>query len=601
MQRQLGKNNGVMRFPLADSEIPQACNPNDLLEMHLRLLLDLLIPTQRGRDLKVDGYKPLNDRHAIHPLYPDGDAESSKQREPLDLYEPRLGYIRRMLESLQDIVELEADGKPIKVDAFRLKNLDHWLAPGGGAGDIIAHAGARCNLSCRFCYNKGTNPALEPRPRDPDDERREIEMRIEHYVPRGRLNLFPNMGSPSEALAHPHILDILKKLRAKTDEVFRISTNGAVLTPEMVHALARLEPIYLDLSLNSSSPERRAWLMNDSSPETAIDSPALLKDARVPFTIVIVPWPFPSCEEMLDDLRSTVAFAAESDPVMVQISLPGCARKTAEESRFPLEKVWSDIKNTVQELRSLIDCPIVTRPGIFEEYDDPDAPNEPTVVGIVKNSPAAIAGLRGGDRLSRINSLPVKSRSQARSLLTTLHQSDINGATLDIERDGQPMNLQLDLPRYDYPYTPETSTHLGAVFCSSGIPQEWLERLKDVIIAYQAKQVLVLTSRSVRSTLEKMISHNGLFAGTTLHLHVPENLFFGGNIFMGDLLVTDDFIHAAEEYMERSRTKLDLIVVPSSPFHLSGWGRDLTGRVYLDIERALGIPVALVDCEPIFD
>ena len=53
--------------------------------------------------------------------------------------------------------------------------------------------------------------------------------------------------------------------------------------------------------------------------------------------------------------------------------------------------------------------------------------------------------------------------------------------------------------------------------------------------------------------------------------------------------------------MEKEEVEPDLVVIPSSPFHLSGWGRDLTGRVYLDIERSTGIPVALVECEPIFD
>ena len=60
--------NGAIRFGLAEGRTTNACGPNDLLELHLRELLDLLIPTQSGREIKVDGYKPLNDRHAIHHL-----------------------------------------------------------------------------------------------------------------------------------------------------------------------------------------------------------------------------------------------------------------------------------------------------------------------------------------------------------------------------------------------------------------------------------------------------------------------------------------------------------------------------------------------------
>ena len=70
---------------------------------------------------------------------------------------------------------------------------------------------------------------------------------------------------------------------------------------------------------------------------------------------------------------------------------------------------------------------------------------------------------------------------------------------------------------------------------------------------------------------------------------------------MGDLMVVEDFIRAAEDFMKTERIRPDLIVIPSSPFHLSRWGRDLTGRVYLDIERTLKIPVGLIECDPIFD
>ncbi|MDD4859053.1 MAG: hypothetical protein PHR56_02485, partial [Dehalococcoidales bacterium] len=76
--------------------------------------------------------------------------------------------------------------------------------------------------------------------------------------------------------------------------------------------------------------------------------------------------------------------------------------------------------------------------------------------------------------------------------------------------------------------------------------------------------------------------------------------YFGGNIFMGDLLVVQDFIDAIAEYIERTGKRPDLVIIPSSPFNLSGWGRDLTGRVYLDIQRHAGVPVELLPCETIF-
>ena len=70
---------------------------------------------------------------------------------------------------------------------------------------------------------------------------------------------------------------------------------------------------------------------------------------------------------------------------------------------------------------------------------------------------------------------------------------------------------------------------------------------------------------------------------------------------MGDLLVVQYFVDCVKDYMIENKCKPDLVIIPSSPFNLSGWGRDLTGRVYLDIERETGVPVQLLHCTTIYD
>ncbi len=579
-------------------------NVNDIFGQHLRELCDLLVPVEGARDLSIDGYRLLNDRDVVRPLYPTVEEEKERSGEgasPLDLYEPRVVYLRNVLETILNVVDLEADGKTVAVEGFRLKNPGKWLTRSGGANDILAHAASRCNLGCRFCYNDSSPPALRSGKRDPEDEFQEIKERIKHYVPNGKLNIFPNMGSPSEFLIHPHILKILQDLRRKTDEIFRIPTNGSTLTPEMIRALSGFKPIYLDVSLNSSTSSRRKWLMRDPKPETALNSLPRLGEAGIPFTVVIVPWPFPSIEVMLDDLRKTVLFAAEYDPTLMQICLPGYSRRNSRELAFSSAAVWETLTKICQELRDQIDCPLVIRPGIYEEHTVPDRLNRPTVVGVVKNSPVHRAGVRRGDRLTKINGLPVNSRLQARSLLTVLHQSQLAEANITVERKGETLDFDLDLSVFGYPYTPETATHLGTVFSSSGLPRDWLESIKEVVSSRKATEVLLLTSALVRPFLEDLASRSGFPAGVDLHLKVPRNTYFGGNVHMGDLLVVSDFVEAAEEFQIENRIVPDLLVIPSSPFGLSGWGRDLTGRVYLDIERRTGIPTALVECDPVFD
>ena len=499
------------------------------------------------------------------------------------------------------VVDLEADGQTVSVDGFRLKDLDKWLTTGGGAADIIAHAASRCNLNCRFCYNKYEPATLKHEVRTPEEEHQEIKERITRYVPGSKLNIFPTMGSPAEALAHPHILDILIELRRKTKEIFRIPTNGSTLNPGMIQKLVPLKPIYIDISLNSSSPERRAWLMQDPEPMIALNALGHLKTVEIPFTVVIVPWPFPSTELMIDDLKETIAFAKTFDPALIQISLPGYGRSSSSKELFNHNQVWNKIRTTTQELRPHTDCPLVIRPGLYEEADYPSRVNDPLVTGVIKGSPACLAGIRAGDRILKVNGLPVKNRPQTRVLLRTIHESDLSTTSLTVKRAKEPVDLEVDLRKFNYPYARLSATQLGIVFASSGIPEEWIERLKEIIISRQGREVLLFSSSLVKPVLEKILSERGFIPDINLYIRVPRNRYFGGNIFMGDLLVVADFISAIEEFINNEKIQPDLVLIPSSPFHLSGWGRDMVGRVYLEIERQTKIPVALVECETIFD
>jgi uncharacterized Fe-S cluster-containing radical SAM superfamily protein len=514
-------------------------------------LLDLLIPLKGDQHLMVDGYRLLNDRNTNQPLYANQKRGTEAGSGPLDLYEPRIGYIQHLLESLLSIIDLEADGETVNVDGFRLKNINRWLTPGGGALDILAHAASACNLSCRFCYNKNSPQTLRPGPRDPEVEHQEIRKRIRHYVPSAKLNIFPNMGSPAEALAHPHILDIMTELRKKTDELFRLSTNGSTLTLEMIKTLSKLKPIYLDISINSSSSSRREWLMGDPESHIALTSLQYLKAEGIPYTVVVVPWPFPSRDVMLKDLKETVEFARAFDPALIQVNLPGYAAQTnSQKELFPHEEVWNELKTKAQELRNGTDCPLVIRPGLFEEYKEPNEVNAPVLIGVIKNSPTQLAGLLPGDRIIKVNGLPVKNKPQARSLLSILHESEMKQASLSIQRDGTSSDLELNLSQFDYPYTRESATHLGVVFASSGIPQGWLERLKQVIITRGGNEVLLLSSSLVRPTLARLMSKRGIAHGVTVHIRVPRNGYFGGNVYMGDLMVVEDFIEAVEAFIK---------------------------------------------------
>lgn len=609
----------LFRYPLRlpDAGV-QGCR-EPLVEMvraQLRNLLDIARLLEGEREVEVDGFRLLGPERARHGLEGGrvsgalAGSDSASRRDDLEnidnasLYEPRIAFIARQLESLLSVVQLECGGKPVEVDAFRLRRLSDWAdAPVDDPADILNHAATRCGCDCIFCYNKGSLPTLEQRGRDPDVEWKYLEEHLRSYRPRARRGLFPRFGGPRDVLAHPHAIALLRALREKSDRPLRFATNGDNLTHDVVSALAELAPLSLDLSLNSSSPARRSYLMRDPHPERAINSLPLLVAAGIPYAVTVVAWPQPSLEEMLRDLEETCRYAAENRARLIQVNLPGYSRFFSSRPLFDSERVWEMTVRRVQELRSELPCPIVVSPSMYEENLTRSRKNVPEVTGTVPGSPAARGGLRAGDVILEMNGVKVKNRPQARDLLTLFQENGQDVVRVTVRRNGKTAGLYLRTGDYGYPYDPLTSSHLGTVFLGTGLRSSYLEDLRGMIASSGARSVLFLTSRLVRPTFEQLLAEHPhtIPDDVDLRLGVPENRYFGGNIILGDLLVVQDFIDHLRESLAAEGMRPDLVVIPSTPFQLSRWGRDLTGRPYLDIARETGTCVKLLECRPIWE
>jgi len=611
------------RYPIEEKEKSGQQDPLlEMIRIQLQSLLKLLSIYQKGEEVKPDGFRLMNEREVIHPIFlseagrdesqikssiqvtggPDEKLSFQSARNA-ELYEPRISHIKRVLESLLSVVVLESKGNPVKIDGFRLKDLNHWIVPSvGDPAEIFDHLATRCDCRCSFCYLRGNPPslALEQPRRSSEEEFAEAQTRLKYFSPQAKKALFPTLGSPYEFLSHPYALDLLVELRKKTDRPFRLSTNGTQLTPEFIQKLSAVKPLYLYLSLNSSSPARRRLIMGTERPEMAIRSLPLLRESRIPFAVVIVPWPLPSIGEMIADLKETVAYANQQEAHLIEVSLPGYSQYFSPNPLFNLEEVWSSVVSVIRSLRWEVQSPLLVKPSLYEETLYEERLNFPGIVGVVKNSPAAICGLKSGDLILSIGGLKISSRPQARDILHLHHQSRNPIVILSVQRAEKTIEVELSANHFAYPYTPETDHHLGIIFMGAGFRPGILEDLKSLALAHGAKRVLLLSSRLVRPVFEQLLRESPLFGNIQIQIEIPQNRFFGGNIFMGDLLVVQDFIEAIREFLKKHPPP-DLIVIPSSPFSLGNWRRDLEGRVYSDIERAVGLPVALLDCEPIYD
>jgi len=634
------ENDYIFRYRIHEANNKEGgkCNSRlDLVKKHLQSILDIVIPCSGDSEIRIDGFKLMNDRSLIHGLYDqDNESAASSGRKILEsplfreamresgggerngqgssfrsiknaaLYEPTVEYIQRLLQGLLDLVELESHGKIVKVDAFRLKDLSQWVEESScDPADMLGYLATRCNCNCVFCYNKGCPPslALTNPSKSPDEEFREVQTRLKYFYPEKKKNLFTSLGSSFEAFIHPHFREVLQEVRKKSDKLIRITTNGSTLTEEMIDYLLGFNPLHLDVALHSSSTHRRQRLMHDKTPEIAIKSLPLLRKAGIPYNIVIVPWPDGSPEEMLDDMEKTIDYADENDAHLVEISLPGYSKYFSERELFDHDFTWEAIARKVKDIRYKYQVPIVIRPAMYEERLFCNQKNLPEVIGIVKGSPGSDSSLQPGDILTKIGSNVIHNRPQARTLLSILQKNEIESVAIEVLRKGRTLDLLLNLNKTSYPYSRDIDTHLGIIFMGTGLRGGYLESLEYLIEKKGAKNILFLTSILIKPLLEKVMLESPFFRGRAIDIKVavPPNRFLGGNICMGDLLVVQDYIDYIKDYINSTDVKPDLVVIPSSPFNLSGWGRDLTGRVYMDIERETEVPVEILECQTIYD
>jgi uncharacterized Fe-S cluster-containing radical SAM superfamily protein len=507
--------------------------------------------------------------------------------------EPRVELIESMLKSILDVVDLEFEGRPVRVDGFRLRDLEDWRTVNETSLEQnLGSLSTACNCKCAFCYEEGNPKGLfEKQPRFVGMA--EARTRLRH-LHDGR-GLFRESKGFFEPLANPDFLAILGLIREHEPElVIDVTTNGALLTPEIVSRLAELSPVYVNLSLISADPDMRKTVMGDPRAASAIGAVELLRESGIPFMGTVVPWP----EQGLGDITSTIEYLDSHDARVIRISMPGLTKYHPKYEPGTIEAWLPEIVRHVLPLRSRLQTPIIISPHAYVSVS-----LDAVVEGVIKRSPAAEAGIRLGDRLLAIDGREVVSRAHAASLLR--RATEKGSVTIELERAGTTLTATLEEPSREvdaYPYKPAGTRPIDFPGLSFGLclpgsfHLQYMKQIHAAIHGRNARRTLVVVSPFFRDLVGDLMAGLPLPEGSQFELVVPQNDFFGGNVGIGDLWVLDDIVRAVQPYLEL-QPRPDLLVLPSS--FLSRWGRDLRGIPYGELETRLGIEVALVKCERI--
>jgi hypothetical protein len=569
----------------------------------LRQLLEIIDLEVQGSPVRVDGFK-------LRSVPPETDSPVHDLSGCLDLkgigrFEPRLEYIANQLAGLLKAVELLSAGRPVAPTGFRLKKLAHWVRYDPYHHDpytaVLQYLSWPCQTRCEFCLHQGDPPGTYTKsPYGWMTSIQEIKTRLKYWDPEARQSL-PAKSEYNfyETLTHPRFKAIARAVRDKTRRPFTLVTSGNPLSTEMIDFLSSVAPVFLGVSLNSKSAQTRVQLMNDRDPVTSVESLARLREKQLPYFVSVTAFDAIEIEEIIQTIR----WADRFDPYFIRINLDAHTRYSPVRRNLKTSMAkWRQIVASIRRIREDVDAPIIFQPAMMEERFFMKK-NRLIVEGVVKNSPAWDAGLRAMDEIVSIGGIPIAYRTHARQLLHLHSVTGVDGFTLEYLRKGKPSRVTIN----------GRSTSAAGPYRSEGIPvfqpygilmragldPDQLVNIGLLAQAHRAKKVLILTSELVKPSLKALIKENeAALAGLDLFLEVPGNrVHFGGDIVLGDLLVADDFTACITSWVRKRAMKPDLVIVPSTPFN--SWGRDLTGKPYLAIEREASIPVEILTCERI--
>lgn len=432
--------------------------------------------------------------------------------------------------------------------------------------DNILPITSLCNLRCIFCSH-AQNPAgvevypIGVRPLD------EIEASLEFLDGKKSIIIGESVTKiiEGEPFLHPEIRSILKMIRQKFPETpLKITTNGTLLTDQMLDFLQQIDHLDLCISLNSITPKGRKLLMGDHETEVLRAIPQLFqRQITYQGSIVAMPWLVG-----WDDIEATIEFLDKHQAETIRVFIPGYTKEAPAELQFGWE-LTAELRTWVEKISRDYPTPIVLEPALVADL-------RPQIAGVITNSPADLAGFFLGDEILQIGESSPFSRVDAFYQLFN-HGSE----EVVISRKGEEKILRLEK---------KPKERSGLVFVQDLSPQIYLQVFRS-IQRWRAKRAVLMGSTLASPILKTMIERvQEQLPDTQLDLVTVANNFFGGSIRSAGLLVIEDFLASWSNLLDPS---YDLVMIPD--IFLDPWGCDLLGEKLTKLETEIGTGLEVIE------
>lgn len=392
---------------------------------------------------------------------------------------------------------------------------------------------SKCDTACVFCSHKSNPKGLDVY-RLPKLSLDDINEMIEFLSPDRKIIIGESATRiiEGEPFIRKDILDILKNIRKQFNkEVIEITTNGIYITEEMVEKLKKLEPLEINISLNSGTKAGRRKLLNDRHPNGAMEAVKLFNKYDINYHGSIVAMPM---IVGYDDIYKTIKYLDDNKCKTIRVFVPGFS--SLSDIDFDFYDLRNELDQYINDIKDKINAPILLEPPIIKEL-------KPIIYGVIKGSKADIYGIKENDIIERVNGKKQLTRVDCFNQI--LKGKD---PVIEIKRGNDKFKLNIEK---------EKNESIGIIMLYD-ISLEIKRKVENIINKNHSKKPLLLVSELSEEIMGM------LFKDINIKIEVVKNNFFKGTIKSAGLLVVDDFIKKINEI--KKQLTPDLIILPSKPF-----------------------------------
>ncbi|MCX8131326.1 MAG: DUF512 domain-containing protein [Clostridia bacterium] len=429
----------------------------------------------------------------------------------------------------------------------------------------------KCNTSCVFCSHK-QNPSEIEVFQIPEMKMEDFDELLNYISPNKKIVIGESATRivEGEPLLHKDFSSILSLIRCRFPETtVQVTTNGILLTEELVDEFVRLGNIELNISVNCVDAEKRNKVLGIKRSRSVSDIIAMLK-GRIKFSgsMVYIPDIMDEC-----DVEDVVLLLDSNDAEAVRIFLPGYTDKT--EKHRDIAHIYREVDLLIRVLRQKYEIPVIVEPPFINDLSA-------RVEGVIRGTPSRAAGIMPGDIIREINGDKVNSRVEAYNKAFSS-----SNPLLHVERSGKVFEIRLKKPKnsssglvFLYDVDPEVVKQIERVIERNLLPKR---HMKNNICK---NKIWFLTSELAVEIIKKLLDISGL--AFDYEIYGIKNRYFGGSIMCAGLLTIQDIAQFLEEKF-RYLEKPDLILLPPVMFDFTK--RDLLGRSIREIEQEFGVLV----------